>query len=134
MNPASKDIVTLLSNQSSLALTLATDLFFSRMPDQPDDCVAIIDNPGGPPLLALKKLTNNYHYSSVSVQVRNTSYSEGWEVINNIWQFLHGHSDETIDGTYYTLIRAMNDPQVLAYDQNDRVIFLVNFEVQRRST
>lgn len=134
MNPASKDIATLLSEQSALALTIATNLFFSRMPDQPDDCVSVIDNPGEAPMLAQKKLSSNYHYSSVSIQVRNTDYANGWDVINDIMQFLHGHSDETINSTYYTLIRALNDPQVLAYDQNERVIFMVNFEVQRRSS
>lgn len=134
MNPASKDIATLLSQQSSLALTLATDLFFSRMPDQPDDCVAIMDNPGDPPLLAQTKLTKNYYYSSVSIWVRNTTYENGWDQIHNIVEFLHGHSDETIDGTFYALFRALNDPQVLMYDENERVIFIVNFEVQRRNT
>lgn len=134
MNAASKDTATLLASTSSLGLTLATDLFYSRMPDQPDDCVAIIDNPGDAPMLGLKKLSNNYHYSSVSIQVRNTDHDTGWGIINDIFQFLHGHSNATIDSTYYALFRAMADPQVLAYDENERIIFMVNFEVQRRSS
>lgn len=133
MNPTSKDIATLLSDQSSLGLTVGTDLFFSRMPDNPDDCVAIVDGPGNTPMLAQAKLANNYYYSAITIYARNTDYTLGWQALNQIIEFLHGHSNEVIDGTYYALIKALSDPQVLEYDANERIVLMVNFEVQRRN-
>lgn len=123
----------MLSDESSLGLTLATNLFFSRMPDAPDDCVAIADGPGDPPMLAQAKLANNYYYSAITIYARNTDYVLGWQALNKIVEFLHGRSNEVIDGTYYALIRAISDPQVLEYDKNERITLMVNFEVQRRN-
>lgn len=132
MNPASKDISTLLKNESSLALTFGTDLFFARMPDEPSDCVAVLDNPGRPPMLTYKKETSNYFYSSVTVWVRNTDYAAGWAQIHEILTFLHGLGSQVVDGTYYDIIKAMADPQLLYWDENQRAVFIVNFTVQRR--
>lgn len=131
MNSAAIDIGTLLDGDASLGLTLGTDLFTGRMPDQPADCVVVYDIPGGAPMLTFKKTTSNYYYSSVSVRIRNTSYESGWSQMFDILAFLHASSEDVIGGTYYALIRAMNDPQVLHWDDNDRVLMFVNFEVQR---
>lgn len=134
MNPAGKDIANILQDLSSLGLTLATDLFYGRMPDGAnlDNIVAVIDNPGDAPQLTLQKTTSGYKFSSVSIQVRNVDYDDGYEVINDIIDYLHGLSGVVESGTLYTLVKAMADPQVLEFDENDRVIFMVNFEVQRR--
>ena len=132
MNSTATDIATLLDGDTSLGLTIGTDLFTGRMPDQPADCVVVYDNPGDAPMLTYKKATSNYFYSSVSVRIRNTNYTAGWTQIFAILEFLHASSQDVIDGTYYALIKAMNDPQVLHWDDNDRVLMFVNFEVQRR--
>lgn len=134
MNPASKDIAELLDADTSLGLTSGTDLFHGRMPDQPDDCVAVLDNPGDPPMLTFDKATSNYYYSSVSVRVRSFDYDTGWGIMFNIMTYLHGLGQlNSVDNTsYYGVIKAMNDPQVLYWDKNDRAIFFINFEVQRK--
>ena len=132
MISAAQDITTLLDGDTSLGLTLGTDLFISRMPNQPDDCVVVYDNPGGAPMLTYKKATSNYYYSSVSVRIRNVTYSAGWTQMFDILEFLHASSQDVVGTTYYALIKAMNDPQVLHWDDNDRVLMFVNFEVQRR--
>ena len=134
MNPAGKDIASILEDQSSLGLTLATDLFYGRLIDGDgfDNIVAVVDNPGDAPQLTLQKDTSGYKYSSVSIYVRNVDYDDGYAVIDSIVDYLHGLSGIVESGTLYTLVRAMADPQVLEYDENDRVVFMVNFEVQRR--
>lgn len=133
MNPASKDIATILAGESSLALTAGVDLFHIRMVPEPDDCVVVLDNPGGPPLLTLRQSTSNYYHSSVTVYVRNTDYETAWEQAFDIMTILHGKNGETVASTYYALIRAQNDPQLLRYDENDRPVVFVNYEVQRRN-
>lgn len=134
MNPACKDIEEFLGAEASLGLTRGVDLFFGRMPDQPSVCVAIMDNPGEPPMLTLTKATSNYYYSSVSVRVRDNGYAAGWGRIFDIVTYLHGlsHIDSPDGSARYGIIRAMNDPQVLYWDKNDRVMFFVNFETQRK--
>lgn len=134
MNPASKEICQFLEGESSLGLTFGTDLFFGRMPDSPDLCVTVMDNPGEPPMLTYKKGTSNYYYSSVSVRVRSIDYAEGWDLMFSILEYLHGLSElnSTDNSMYYALIRAMNDPQVLYWDDNDRVTFFINFDIQRK--
>lgn len=134
MNPASKDIAQLIADETSLGLTLATDLFFGRMPDQPDVCVAILDNPGDPPMLTYDKATSNYYYSSVSVRVRDNDYAAGWTKLFDIMTYLHGLGQlDSVDGSaYYGVIKATNDPQVLYWDENDRVLFFINFDIQRK--
>ncbi len=131
MNSASKDIVDILNGESSLGLTLLTDLFGNRMPNEPVDCVTVLDLPGGPPMLTLRKSSSSYYYSAVSVQVRNSDYAAGYALINSIFVFLHGLNGVDQGGTSYHLIKAMLDPQLLHYDENDRPVFVVNFEVQR---
>lgn len=133
MNPTSEDIATMLNAESSLGLTLATDLFFAQIPPKPADCVAVFDSPGAPPQLTYKKATSDYYYSGVTVQVRNTSYGGAYDLAFQIMEFLHGESNITIGSTLYTLIKAVNDPQLLHYDEGDRPIMFINFDVQRRA-
>jgi hypothetical protein len=133
MNPASKDIATYLA-QEIPGLVLGTNLFYSRSPEL-DYTVTIMDNSGTAPLLGQRKWGgNNYHYSSVAVYVKNQKYDIAWAMINDIVQLLHGEGNIIIGGTFYALIKAMEDPSVFVYDDNNRAILLVNFEIQRRST
>ena len=134
MNSTAKDITTILDGESVLGLTYTTDLFFSRMPSEPADCVVVYDTPGAPPQLTYQKSTSNYYYSGVSVSVRNTSYEGAYAQLFAIMEFLHAQSQITVGTTYYALIKAVNDPQLLEFDENDRVVMFVNFDVQRRNT
>lgn len=136
MNPASKDIANILDGVSSLGLTLNTDLFHARMPDGDDfqNAVNVLDIGGEPPMLTTQRDTSNYYYSAVSIQVRNTDYDTGYGIAFDIMGYLHAQSGITEAGTLYTLIKATNDPQLLGWDDNDRPVFVVNYEVQRRSS
>ncbi len=132
MNPPQKDIAEILVDQGSLSLIMGTNLFHTRMPDSPVDLVCVFDNPGAAPLLSYDKATSNYYYSSVSVQVRNTSYASAYSQLFSIFEFLHGASNIVEDETLYMLIKALDDPRLLHFDENDNPVLLVNFEVQRR--
>lgn len=134
MNSTAKDIVTIINAESSLSLDAASNLVFGQLPNNDDNIVVVQDNPGSPPQLTLQKNTSNYYYSSVSVLVRNKDYNVGYQLAFDIMEFLHGESGQTVGTTLYTLIRATGDPQLLHYDKNDRPIFLINFEVQRRAS
>lgn len=135
MQSVSKDIVDLLDGESSLGLTAGTDLFYYRMPPprKQINAVTLYDTPGRPPLLALRKTASAYYYSGVSVQVRNADDDTGYNLAHDIMVYLHGTNNVTLNGTVYTLIRALGDVQLLHRDENDHGIYVVNFEVQRKS-
>lgn len=133
MNPTSQDIATLLENYSSFSYALGTDLYFSRIPLSPQDCVTIMDSPGEPPMLQYVKTRSDYHYSGVTVYVRNTDYVTGYTEALSISEYLHGIAHTVVGGTYYVLIKATGEPMLLEYDKNDRAVIIVNFEVQRKT-
>jgi hypothetical protein len=74
----------------------------------------------------------NYFYPSIQIRVRNKVYSDGWALIDDIKELLHGKSSETIGGTLYTAIICTGEPALLDWDDNERVRFVITFELQRR--
>lgn len=134
MNSASKDIAKIINGISSLGLALGTDLFYGRMNQEPDRVVVIQDNVGSPARQALLKSESDYYNSSVSIYVRDTKYEDAFVLAKAVHDYLHMQHGDVIDGTYYAVIRALNEPQLLHYEErNDRPVFLMTFEVQRRN-
>lgn len=135
MNAPAVDIASLLAAEGSLSLTIGTNLHVGIMPDAsddiPNDCVAVFDTGGPQPQLTLKK-GENYYYPSVQIRVRNTDYRTGWALIQDVLTTLHGVGPQTVGGTLYTVIRAASNPAFLEWDENNRCIFICNFNTQRR--
>ncbi len=134
MNAPSVDIVSMLEAESVLALTFRTDLFIGREPSAKgasDNCVTVLDTPGGSPQLTLAG-NENYYYPSVQIRVRNNNYLTGWNLIHNIMVTLHGRAQETWNETLYSVIQAAGGPAFLDWDANDRARFIINFNMQRR--
>lgn len=130
MNAPSVDIAAMLEAESSLGLVLGTNLFVGGEPADPVDSVTIFDTQGLSPEFGLD--TFNYYNPSIQIRVRDSKYVDGWDLINAIKIALHGRAHETWNGTRYMSIQCMGDPGILDYDQNDRVRFVVNFNIQRR--
>jgi len=131
MNPASKDIVEILEDESSLGLVFGTNLFVGLEPDQPSDCVTIFDTPGAPPQLTLTQ-GENYFHPSIQIRVRHTSYVSCWGLINDIKNLLHGMGQETIGDTLYTMIRCSIEPFMLDWDAHGCARFVTTFDIHRR--
>jgi hypothetical protein len=131
MNAPSVDVAAILEAESSLDLTFADNLFVGREPAAPDNCVTIFDTTGGPPQHTLAK-GEDYYYDGVNIRVRNNSYTIGYNLALDIVRTLHGIAQETWNGTLYSMIKAINTPAMLDWDDNDRCRFTINFEMQRR--
>ena len=131
MNPTSKDIADFLESESSLGLTFGINLFVGLEPAQPNDCVTIFDTPGGPPQLTLAQ-GENYFYPSIQIRIRNDGYMAGWNLINDIKAVLHGFGQDTINGTYYSVIKCAQEPFLLDWDMHNRARFVSTFDMQRR--
>ena len=132
MNSSSEDIKDMLEDSSSgLGLTFGTDLFVGREPTTPDQCATIFDTAGLPNQVTLG-MEGNYYYPSIQIRVRSNDYRDGWDLIQNIMISLHGREQETWNGTLYSIIKQSSGPTLLDWDDNNRVRFVVNFDLQRR--
>jgi len=130
MNSSSEDIKDMLEAVSSLGLIYASNLFRGKEPTTPSNCVTIFDTVGTNPDLTLDQLS--LFNPSVQIRVRSTDYDTGWDLIQAISNTLHARAQETWNGTLYSVIYISSGPAMLQWDDNDRVIFIVNFNIQRR--
>jgi len=138
MNAPSWDIKDMLeayqessaSTADDLGLVYKTNLFIAKEPSDPPDCVTIQDTGGRPPYMGLTDV--GYEYPSIQIRIRTTKYMEGWDLANRIKDVLHGRANETWNGTLYTLIQCMNGPAHIDWDDNNRAIIILNFNLQRR--
>lgn len=131
MNPASLDIKDMLEVESSLGLVFSQNLFIGNEPASPSDTVTIYDTGGWKPQLTFDK-EEKYERPTIQIRVRNTTYTDGWDIIQSIRDSLHGRAHETWNGTYYSVIVCTSDIGFLDWDNNRRARFVVNFNVQRR--
>jgi hypothetical protein len=131
MNPVSEDIKDMIEAESSLGLTFGEDLFIGHEPATPANTVTIYDTAGYRPQLTMDR-SEIYEYPSIQIRVRNVSYQEGWDLINDIKNSLHGRAHETWNETYYSVIRCSSDIALVDWDNSKRARFVVNFDVQRR--
>jgi len=134
MNACSEDIKDMLIADSSLGLSFGEDganLFTGREPSTPNDTVTIFDTHGGPPQLTLTQ-GENYFYDSIQIRVRASKYRTGYLLAHEIMLSLHGRGQETWNETLYSVIFCTSGPAMLGWDDNNRVWFIINFEIQRR--
>ena len=132
MNAPSKDVRAMLEDDSTLDLTYGTNLFIGREPAKVDECVIVFDTVGFPPQLTLAGKGEDYFYPSIQIRVRNNKYTDGYDLIKNIMTSLHGRANETWNGTLYIVIYATSEPALLDWDDNKRVSWIINFNLQRR--
>jgi len=127
-----RDIVDIINENVNLPYIKGTDIFYARMPTDPQDCIVIYDNAGPPPMLQYIKSRSTYEYAAVMVRVRNTNYDGAYESIEAIRIYLHGLHGVEINDSHYTLIQAVNAVGVLHFDENDRPVLFQNFSIQRK--
>lgn len=131
MNSPAVDIASMLAQDSDLGLAIGTNLFIGMEPGLPNTCVTIFDTHGRPNQLTLNE--PGLEYPSIQIRVRSTSYQTGWALIEGIKALLHGRANETCDSTLYSLIYCISGPALLDWDDNSRVRFIVNFNINRRT-
>lgn len=130
MNSASKDVKDMLVDDSAIGLTEGVDLFRAQYPTDPANIVSIYDTVGG---MTEMYLTGENDYNpSIQILVRNVDYDAGYALIRQITDSLHGRANVTWNGTVYLLIKCVQDPYFLDYDEKGRVRFVVNFNIKRR--
>ena len=124
-----EDIKDMLAQDITLGLVFATNLFISREPDKPENCVTIFSTPSFPPDLDISG--ESYFYSSFQIRVRGTNYASTETLAYKIFTSLHARAHETWNGVYYSVIQG-EEPVLLDWDDKNRVRLIINFETQRR--
>lgn len=116
----------LVKLQAELVGTSGTDMFKGLLLNEPDNMICVRGYDGLPTDLAW-----DGEYPYFQVAVRNLKYDDGQTKIQTIYRLLHGICEETINGTRYLLIRALQPPMLLNIDKSERKVFVCNFSVMK---
>ena len=132
MNPPSKDIKQMIEDMledSSGHVVSKYPINRVMFDEAKANCTTILDFPGRSPQLTMDNA--KYEYPSVQIKVKCTDYDDGWAFLSSIVDLLHGRANETWNNTYYSLIECLNGPGFMERE-NQRTIFVANFNIQRR--
>lgn len=132
MNACSVDIAGMLVADTSLGLTIKTNLFVGKEPTRPDDTVTIYDSYGYPPQLTMNAQAEPYYYPSIQIRVRNRDYRTGYDLAHKIMVSLHGRANTTWGDTLYTVIYSTSGVALLDWEDTGLCRFIINFDLQRR--
>lgn len=111
--------------------TLGVDTFLSRMPDQPDNCVAVFEYDGGPPMQTLGPV--GIALDRVRIQVMGRGGRDDYPTVRDLMLALRLElsdiTDEVISG--YRILRASPQgyPTLMGYDDNNRFRIVFNLEL-----
>lgn len=130
MKIVSDEIKDILINEIT-SLVFGRNLFIGFEPPNPDNCVTIYDT-GGAGLDLSYDRSERYYRATFQVRIRNNSYVDGLELANRAMETLHGRGHEQWGDAIYELIQCTSGPAFIGRDEHDRMVFVVNFEVQRR--
>jgi hypothetical protein len=123
------DLGTFLDSQVA-SLTLGTNLFLGRMPDEPDTCVALYEYGGDVPLNVMGgDSMPPVEQPRLQVLTRASGYSSARTLALECWTAVESVLNESLSGTLYHRIAANQSPFPLERDSQDRVIWAQNFRV-----
>lgn len=111
--------------------TLGVDTFLSRMPDKPDECLALFEYDGGPPVQTLG--ATGIALDKVRIQVMGRGVRDDYPNVRDrmlaIRLDLSDIVDETILG--YRILRASPQgyPTLMGYDDDNRFRIVFNLEL-----
>jgi len=131
VNPTSVDVKDMIEDDSSLGLVHEISLYVSKMPDQPNLCVATYDAPGEPPDSHV-----DYWRPHVQVRVRGRAddYTGGHELAQDIQDSLNGRHNETWNSTRYIGIWVESPVSYVNRDERNRPLFVMTFRINRTTT
>ena len=126
MKPPCEDIRDILLAEGVIS---AGQAHLTRMPENPDACVAILDQAGSPP----DHIGGDYYRPMVQIFVRGArnAYPTTRQTAEAIHNFLHGYGPALVNDTHYVGIWASSDIIPLGFDSSDRPSFSLNFAVHR---
>lgn len=125
-----EDIGQYLQDES--IAVIGTDLFYNRMVDDPDDCVAIFEYGGSAPDHTMNPDPGTAVSETIRVQVlvRSASNASARAKAREIFNKLD-HFDGALSGVNYVYISATSSPFYLKRDERERSYYACNYEVTK---
>ena len=115
----------------SLALgTFGVDLFIGKLPDAPDSAAALMEYAGSFGQFSHDSAVAEFERPRFQINVRDAVYATGRATIESIYKGVPA-SNIMLNGTQYLRIVALQPPFFLKRDENDRPIFICNFEAMK---
>jgi hypothetical protein len=131
MNIPSVDIRDMLIADPTFNVDFKFFLCIGAEPPLPIHTITIFDTSGFPPMLTYNR-EEKYEFPALQIRVRSAKYDDGWQIIEHIKHSLHGRANFAWNGAFYTLIQCAFGPFQLDIDNEQRMRFVINFNIQRR--
>ena len=128
-----KELGTFLAAQST-RFVLGTNCFLNALPSEPDTAASLTEYGGGAPDYTFANDLPAWENARVALTTRSTSSAGARANINAGWTALQRVANESLSGTPWLRVSAVQDPFLLRRDEQGRVVFQVNFDCQRRTT
>jgi len=114
------------------SLTLGTNLFLGRLPDDPDTCVVLYEYGGDVPVNTMgSDAMPPVERPRIQIMTRAAGYSSARTLSLECWTAIEAILNESLSGTLYHRISANQSPFPLERDSQDRVLFAQNFRVMK---
>lgn len=127
-----EDIGTYLAGAST-RFVLGTKTFLNYFPDTPNRASAIHEYAGPEPDFVQGPSTKPaWENARFQVACRSTSSTAARGDINTAWALLNGIVNQTLSGTTYLRVAALQSPFLMERDKKGRPVFACNFQAQRR--
>ena len=115
--------------------TAAWGIYLGRMPESPDRCITVYETGGVSSLHTMSTGPGNAVLerprAQVVVRAPEGNYSTGREKIQEVVRLLDGLRPRMINTTQYYWAASVQSPFVLDRDANERIRFVVNFDVAK---
>lgn len=125
-----EDVVKTLNDDADLPYTSSENLFYSRLPEDPDSAACVYEYVGDK-AHTLGGGIAVWEVVRIQVMVRATTYSAARTAIEKVIRALDVVVDATINGTKYMRIMSIDTPTQLEPDAKDRVRLVTSFEVTK---
>lgn len=126
-----EEVATYLDTQST-RFALGTNLFLNWLDDTPGTSAAVIETGGSDPSRVFKATVAAWENARFQLLCRSTSSSVARANIDAAWTIYEGVTNQTLSGSTYLRISAVQSPFMLTRDDQGRSIFACNFDVMRR--
>lgn len=107
------------------------NIFIGMMPDGahiPDNLILLNQYAGRQPL---QRSLDYVERPGLQIKCRAKYYDDAAQKANEINELLDQYTG-SMDGVYYNEVRAVQSPFLLEQDDNERIIFVQNFYIDRR--
>ncbi len=126
------DIVAYLA-AAGIGLTAGTNLFAGKLPaTAPDPCVICYETKGAPPLETFgNDDLPQVDRPRLQVVARAADYVSARTKLWDCFKKLVLIGNESVNGTYYERVEAIDSPALMGRDESERVLFVGNFQVHK---